>query len=64
MASPIFSAMNPMGEMMKQFNEFRNNFKGNPREEVEKLLQSGQMSQSQLNQLQQMAQQFAQFMNG
>lgn len=49
---------NPMQQfqqMMQQFQQFRQTFQGDPKAEVEKLLQSGKMSQSQLNQLQQMA---------
>lgn len=34
------------------------NFQGNPKAEVDKLLQSGAMSQQELNQLQSMAKQF------
>lgn len=48
--------------MMQQFRQFRSNFQGNPRQEVEKLLQSGKMSQQQLNQLQNTAQQFMQLL--
>lgn len=48
---------NPM-QMLQQFNQFRQNFQGDPKVEVEKLLQSGQLNQQQLNQLQQMAQVF------
>ena len=48
--------------MMQQFQQFRNNFQGDPKQEVEKLLQSGKMSQQQLNQLQAMAQQFQSFL--
>ncbi len=48
---------NPM-QMLQQFNQFRQNFQGDPKAEVEKLLQSGQLNQQQLNQLQQMAQVF------
>ena len=44
--------------MMQQFNQFRASFQGDPKAEVEKLLQSGKMSQNQLNQLQEMAKQF------
>ena len=49
---------NPMmqfQQMMNQFQQFRQSFQGDPKAEVEKLLQSGKMSQQQLNQLQQMA---------
>ena len=45
---------NPI-QMMQQLQQFRNNFKGDARVEVMKLLQSGQMNQQQLNELQQMA---------
>ena len=48
--------------MMQQFQQFRTSFQGNPRQEVEKLLQSGKMSQQQLNQLQSTSQQFMQFL--
>ena len=51
---------NPM-QMIQQFAQFKNSFSGNP-QEVQKLLQSGQMNQSQLNQLQSMAQQFSQLL--
>ena len=45
---------NPMmqfQQMMNQFQQFRQSFQGDPKAEVEKLLQSGKMSQQQLNQL-------------
>ncbi len=71
MPNPLFNALGggkmpgPMGQfqqMMQQFQQFRNNFQGDPKQEVEKLLQSGKMSQQQLNQLQAMAQQFQSFL--
>lgn len=52
---------NPLGNIMNlinQFNQFKNNFQGDPRAQVQQLLNSGQMSQQQLNQLQNMAKQF------
>ena len=49
--------------MMQQFQQFKANFQGDPKAEVQKLLQSGKMSQNQLNQLQAMAQQFQQFLH-
>ncbi len=67
MANPLYNALNggkmpgPMGQfgqMMQQFQQFRQSFQGDPKAEVQKLLQSGKMSQQQLNQLQMMAQQF------
>lgn len=49
---------NPMAQMMNSFNQFRNAFQGDPKQKVQELLNSGQMSQSQYNQLQGMAKQF------
>lgn len=56
---------NPMiqfQQMMNQFQQFKQSFQGDPKAEVEKLLQSGKMSQQQLNQLQQMAKMFQHLM--
>lgn len=71
MANPLFQAMGgnkmagPMGnmqQMIQQFNQFKNSFKGNPRDTVMQMVNSGQISQSQLNQAQQMAKQFESFL--
>lgn len=71
MSSPLFDMMGnnqmpgPMGQMqqmMSAFQEFKASFKGDAREEVQKLLNSGQMSQEQYNQLQQTANQMARMM--
>ena len=71
MSNPLFNAlgggkmpgaMGQFQQMMQQFQQFRANFQGDPKQEVQKLLQSGQMSQQQLNQLQAMAQQFQGFL--
>ena len=65
MSNPLFNALGggmPQGngpmQMIQQFMQFKQNFKGDPKAEVEKILQSGQISQQQLNQVQQMARQF------
>ena len=67
MGNPLFNMLgggmpgmggSPMN-MVQQFQRFRQEMKGkNPQEEINKLLQSGKISQQQLNQAQQMAQQF------
>lgn len=64
MSNPIYDAMgnrafgnNPFA-MVQQFNQFRRNFTGDPKQTVQNLLNSGQMSQAQFNQLAQMANQF------
>lgn len=71
MSNPLFQALGggqmpgPMGnfaQMVQQFQQFKANFQGDPKAEVEKLLQSGKLNQQQLNQLQQMAKQFQSLM--
>lgn len=55
----------PLGnfqQMVQQFQQFKQTFQGDPKAEVEKLVQSGRLSQEQLNQLQAMAQQFQSLM--
>ena len=71
MSNPLFSALGggmqqgngPM-QMIQQFMQFKQNFKGDPKEEVQKMLQSGRISQQQLNQVQQMAGQFQHMLKG
>lgn len=67
MSNPLFQALGggqmvgPMGELMQlkqRFQQFQSGFQGDPKAEVNKLLQSGAMSQQELNQLQSMAKQF------
>ena len=44
MANPLYNAMkqnNPLEQLAQQAREFQKQFKGNPREEVQKLLNSG-----------------------
>ena len=71
MANPLFNALGGgqmpgmMGQfqsMVQQFQKFRQSFQGDPKAEVEKLVQSGRISQLQLNQLQQVAGQFRQLL--
>lgn len=71
MANPFLKAMGggqmpgPMGQfqrLVQQFNQFRSTFQGDPKAEVEKLLKSGKINQSQLNQIQTMAKQFESFL--
>ena len=66
MANPLFNAMgnqsNPMADLIRQAKQFKNQFNGNPRQEVERLLQTGQMSQSDFNRFSQIAQQVVQAM--
>ena len=60
--NPLFNALNggqqanPMQQLIADAKRLRNTVQ-NPRAEVERLLQTGQMSQSQFNQFSQIAQQ-------
>ena len=54
----------PLGNMMqmiKQFNEFKSSFTGDPQQQLQQMLNSGKISQAQLNQYVQLAKQFQQF---
>ena len=68
MSNPLFNALG--GNMqslpiMQQFQQFMNQMQGkNPHEEINRLLQSGQISQQQLNQAQAAAQQMQQMFKG
>lgn len=61
MSNPLFDMLGaqlpePL-QIMQQFNQFRQNFHGNPQEEVQHLLNSGRISQEQYNDAVQKAQQ-------
>lgn len=47
-----------MLNLINQFNQFKSSFTGDPRQQVQTLLNNGRMSQGQLNQLIQLANQF------
>ena len=51
MNSSLFKAMNPMPQknIIQQFNEFRNNFKGDAQQQIQQMLNSGKISQAQYN---------------
>ena len=68
--NPLFNALGgvlPAGDggfggMLAQLNQFKQSFHGDPQQEVQRLLASGQMTQQQYNQLAGMANQIMQFM--
>lgn len=73
MANPLFNALGggkakmpgPFGnlqQMASQFQQFKSTFQGDPRQQVQELLNSGRMSQEQFNRLQQMASQLQGFL--
>jgi hypothetical protein len=62
MSNPLFSAlggrqMNPMQQLVADARRMKQTFNGNPKAEVQKLLNSGAMSQEQFNQYAQIANQ-------
>ena len=66
MPNPIYNSMsnqnNPFMQIMQEAQNLKNTFKGNPREEVQRLLNSGELSQADFNRYSQIAQQVVQFM--
>lgn len=60
MSNPLYQQMqpqNPMNGIMQRFQQFQQMFKGDPRQQVQQLLNSGKVSQNQYNQAVQMANQ-------
>lgn len=57
--NPLYNMMNqtPMGGLLQRFQQFRQSFTGDPRQQVQQLLDSGRVTQAQFNQAMQMAQQ-------
>lgn len=56
--------MNGMQGMMQRFQQFQQTFSGNANQQIQQLLNSGKVNQSQYNQAVQMAQQFKQMIGG
>lgn len=64
MSNPLFGMMqNQMpNNMMQRFQQFQQMFRGDPRQQIQQLLNSGKISQGQYNQAVQMAQQLQRMM--
>lgn len=56
--------MNNAMNMIQQFMQFKNSFKGNPQEQVQQMLNSGRITQDQYNNAVKQAQQFQNMLNG
>lgn len=56
--NPMPGPLGNMQNLMSQFQQFKNQFQGDPQQQVQELLNSGKMTQEQFNQLSGMAQQF------
>lgn len=70
MSNPLFQQMgngvpnNGMAQMMQRFQQFRQTFSGDPRQQIQQLMNSGKISQSDYDNAVQMAQQFQRMMGG
>lgn len=68
MANPLYNMfgsntpMNPLAQLARDAKAFRKSFTGNPKDEVQRLLNSGQLSQADFNRYSQIAHQVVQAM--
>lgn len=67
MSNPIFKALGGgmpgnMAEMVKQFNQFKQTFNGDPKQQIQEMLNSGKISQADYDKAVQMANQFMKMM--
>lgn len=59
MGNPLYGMMNQQpNNIFQRFQQFQRMFKGDPRQQVQQLLNSGKVSQQQYNSAVQIAQQF------
>lgn len=66
MSNPLFNMIGnqlPSNNLIQQFNQFKQTFKGDPKEQVQRMLNSGQITQDQYNKAVQMAQAFQNMIN-
>ena len=69
MNNPFFNALGGqpsmpgnMQSLIQRFNQFRQNFRGDPRQQIQQMLNSGQITQEQYNRAVQTATQFRQML--
>lgn len=67
--NPLYNLLNSgrgmpaqMSNVIQRFNQFRQNFRGDPRQQIQQMLNSGQVTQEQYNNAVQMANQFRQLL--
>ena len=58
MSNPLYNSLNQSTEndLIQRFNQFRQNFHGDPRQQVQQLLNSGKVTQQQYNEAMRKAQ--------
>lgn len=69
MANPLYNALNankpnPMAQIVAEARRLQQTFQGNPKDEVQRMLNDGRLSQAQFNQYAQMANQIMSAMGG
>ena len=68
MNNPLFNMLggqqNGMNGLLQRFQQFQQQFRGDPRQQIQQMLNSGKISQQQYNQAVQMAQQLQKLMGG
>ena len=57
MNNSLFGMMGQQNNIMQRFQQFQQMFRGDPRQQIQQMLNSGKVSQAQYNQAVQMAQQ-------
>ena len=66
--NPLYNDMNQgmpqQNNILQRFQQFRQNFRGDPQQQVQQLLNSGRVTQQQYNQAVQMAQQLQRMFGG
>lgn len=64
MSNPLYNQYgNSYGNnILQRFNQFRQNFQGDPRQQIQQMMNSGKITQQQYNQAVQMANQLMKFM--
>ena len=62
MSNPLYNMMGQQNNLLQRFQQFQQMFKGDPRQQIQQMLNSGRVTQTQYNQAVQMAQQFQRMM--
>ena len=56
--------MNNPNSLLQQFMQFKNSFRGDPKQQIQQMMNSGRVTQEQYDQAVRMAQQFQKLLNG
>lgn len=62
--NPLFNQFNQPNQWIQKFQQFQRTFQGDPRQQVQQLLNSGKVTQQQYDQAVKMAQQFQKMLQG